>query len=239
MPRDGLKENKAFRQLQKFTQAVIKQLEVRRFRYRDKAGLGRSTRNIERKLKPMFSFDEMKQDIRNQLEKGDVAPSTADGIMQIVGRKENETHKGVDEYRQAVALYQGQATLGKIINVIIHEGRRPLSYFRNCIPHLKYWIDSFQKSQDPGKFERIVSITNGILENMEFLVKLFKRLDPLAAGKRGPRKTLELTQSIQHAVFVFENEMKSADVSVEINGPDDFKFSGWSQDIYAIFTKSC
>ena len=35
---------------------------------------------------------------------------------------------------------------------------------------------------------------------------------------------------------MFENEMKSEDVSTEIRGADNFKFSAWSQDIYAIFT---
>ena len=82
----------------------------------------------------------------------------------------------------------------------------------------------------------MLSIADGVEENMEIFVKLFGRLDPLAAGKRAAKKPLELKKTIENALSVFENEMKSEDVSTEIGGADNFKFSAWSQDIYVIFT---
>ena len=140
------------------------------------------------------------------------------------------------EIQQALRVYQGQATLGKILHVIVHEGSQPLSYFRNQIPNLRYWREKFQKTGDLEKLEKMLSIVNGVEENMEIFVKLFGRLDPLAAGKRAAKKPLELKETIQDVLSVFENEMKSEDVSTEIRGADGFKFSAWSQDIYAIFT---
>ncbi len=71
---------------------------------------------------------------------------------------------------------------------------------------------------------------------MEFLVKLFGKLDPLVVERRGVRKPLELKKAIQSTLSVFENEMKSHSISTEVKGIDDFKFSVWPQDIYAIFT---
>ena len=87
------------------------------------------------------------------------------------------------EIQQALRVYQGQATLGKILNVIVHEGSQPLSYFRNQIPNLRYWREKFQKTGDVEKLEKMLSIADGVEENMEIFVKLFGRLDPLAAGK--------------------------------------------------------
>ena len=234
--RDGLKENEAFDRLKTVVERVIAKLETRRFKYRRSEGLSRPALKLERELERLFSFDEVKKSIQTRLDKGAVDKTTADEIIELVSRDEEAKIKVADEIRQAVAVYQGQATLGKIINVILHEGRRPLSYFRNCIPHLRYWYESFQNARDLGKLEKILSIADGVEENMEFLVKLFGRLDPLAARKRGVRKSLNLKKTIQATLSVFENEMKSEDVSAEIRGPDGFKFSAWSQDIYAIFT---
>ena len=128
-----------------------------------------------------------------------------------------------------------QPTIDRIIE-IVHEGSQPLSYFRNQIPNLRYWRERFQETGDLGKLEKMLSIADGVEENMEIFVKLFGRLDPLAAGKRAAKKPLELKKTIENALSVFENEMKSEDVSTEIGGADNFKFSAWSQDIYVIFT---
>ena len=60
-----------------------------------------------------------------------------------------------EDIRQAVAVYQGQATLGKIINFVLHEGRRPLSYFKNQIPNLRYWYDSYLKTKTQKAIEEV------------------------------------------------------------------------------------
>ena len=126
--------------------------------------------------------------------------------------------------------------MGKIINVILHEGRRPLSYFRNQIPNLRYWHELFRKTGDLAILKKLMPIVEGIGHNAEFFVVLFRRLDPLAAGKRTAKKPLELRQAIESTLAIFEKEMQSHNVSVEIKGPDEFKFTAWPQDIYAIFT---
>ena len=233
--RDGLRENTAFDRLSKITQEVIAKLETKRFDYRRKAGLSRPALKVERELERLFSFDVMKRDIRAQLVKDGTDEKTTDKIVRIISRDEEEKNKVADEIRQAVAIYQGQATLGKIINVILHEGRRPLSYFRNQIPNLRYWHDSFQKTGDSEELKKSISIVDGVGNNAEIFVKLFSRLDPLAAGKRPRRKPLKLKKAIRETFAVFEGEMKSRNVSAEVTGSDDFSLSSWIQDIYAIF----
>ena len=126
--------------------------------------------------------------------------------------------------------------MGKIINVILHEGRRPLNYFRNQIPNLHYWFDSYQKTGELERFEKLLPIADGIGDNADIFVKLFSRLDPLAAGKRSARKSLELKKTITNNFTIFEEEMKTHQVVSMVVGPDEFRFLSWTQDIYAIFT---
>jgi len=234
--RDGLRENTAFTRLKEITKAVIAKLEERRFDYRRKAGLSRPVLKVEREFERLFSFDALKKDIRSKLTRGGVDRKTADEIIEIISRDAEDKNKVADEIRQTVAIYQGQATLGKIINVILHEGRRPLNYFRNQIPNLRYWYDSFLNTGDAGKLETFMPIAEGVGQNAEVFVKLFSRLDPLAAGKRTARKSLDLKKTIRNSLSVFDEEMKTHHVVAKVEGPDDFRFSSWQQDIYAIFT---
>ena len=234
--RDGLKENNAFERLKQITGEVIAKLEERRFGYRRKAGLGKPAKKVESELERLFSYDELKQEIQTQLVTAKVSKATSDEIIATINREEEDKNRIAEEIKQAVAIYQGQATLGKIINVILHEGRRPLSYFRNEIPNLRYWYESYMKTKDLGKLEEMMPIVGGLGENAEVFVKLFRRLDPLAAGRRSKRKPVELKDTIRKTLEVFKEEMKSHDVYPEITGSDEFKFICWPQDIYSIFT---
>ncbi len=234
--RDGLKENKAFSRLKDITKSVIARLEDRRFAYRKKARLSRPAIKVEREFERLFSFDYLKRNIRSNLKKSGVDKKTTEKIIEILNKDEDEKNKIADEIRQTVAIYQGQATLGKIINVILHEGRRPLNYFRNQIPNLHHWYETFMKTKDPEKLDKLLPIADGLGHNADIFVKLFSRLDPLAAGKRTARKLLKLKKNINDSLAVFEGEMKARKVKAKVTGPDGFTFLFWPQDIYAIFT---
>ena len=230
--RDGLRENEAFNQLKTVTTLVIMELEWRRFDYRRKEGLSRPYHKIEQNLQGLFSSERLKHNVRTQLNKG----AKAEKIIELIDQDSANKNRVVEEIQQTIAIYQGQATLGKIVNVILHEGRQPLSYFREQIPYLRRWYELFRKTKSRTTFENLMQIAEGIGQNAEFFVHLFKRLDPLAAGKRIPRKPLELKKTIEGTFDVFESQLKTHNIFTQVKGPDGFSLSAWEQDIYAIFT---
>ncbi|MGM0582792.1 MAG: ATP-binding protein [Bacteroidota bacterium] len=234
--RDGLRENSAYNSLKGMTKRIISELEVRRFSYRYKAGLGRSDRNIDGKIRKLFSSDELEKKVRSSLLNSGVGKEAVSNIVELISKDAEDRSKVADDIRQTVAVYQGQATLGKIINVILHEGRRPLSYFRNQIPNIRYWYDSLKKTQDIAKIDKIMPIAEGLGNNAEFFVKLFSRLDPLAAGKRTDRKPELLKKMITDSFEVFEEDLKSNEIEIKVTGSDDFSLPSFKQDIYVIFT---
>ena len=234
--RDGLKENEAFDQLKKVTMEVIIELESRRYSYRRKEDLNRPTLEVERNLKDLGSLDQLKKNVRKQLTKDRVKGTTTDEIMDLINKEAEDKNKKVERVSRVVAIYQGQATLGKIVNVIHHEGRHALSYFRSRIPYLRRRYELFKKNKSSVDFEKIMEVVNGIANNAELLRDLFKKIDPLATGRGTAKKTFKLKQAIQEALVLFENKMKINEIFVEIEVPDDFSFSGWDQDIRVIFT---
>lgn len=233
--RDGLKENKAFNQLQEVTKAVINKLEIRRFKYRKNTGLSRSSGKVDQELQQLFSFDALKQNVRRQLTKGSVDQITTDEVIELIDKDAEHKNKAAEEIRKTIAIYQGQATLGRIVNVILHESGQPLNCFKNDVPNLRYWYKSFLQTGDSEKLGELMSIADEIEDSAEILVELFNKLDPLAAKKRSTKKPLVLKQAIQHALDVFKEEIEKYKVSTIVSGPDEFRFLCWTQDISAIF----
>lgn len=234
--RDGLKENEAYRRLKEVSKEVISLLEARRFTYRKKAGLSRSVLRIERELESLFAFDDLRREVRRKLAKKGVDNTTAEEIIQFITKEENSKNRIAEEIKEIVAIYQGQATLGKIINVILHEGRRPLSYFKNQIPTIEYWYKQFT---DTGNLEYVrtcIPLIRGIPKNAEVFVRLFSRLDPLASGRRGSKQEILWDQILHEIIAVFKNELSQSEIDVMVECPDGLSVVAWPQDIYTIFT---
>lgn len=234
--RDGLRDNDAYFQLRKIAHKVIGEVEQRRFIYRSKAGLSRRKTDVETQIQGLFSFDSLRKKLRKELTDGGVPRSALREIEVIVEEEEKEKARIADELRNAIAVYQGQATLGKIINAVLHEARRPLNFFRNQIPNLDFWIEELGKTKNPDIIGEIVTITEKIPSNANVLVHLFRRLDPLAARKRAKKKNVKMRAAIEGAVAVFEQELLDKKIAVEIVGDKSFSVMAWEQDIYAIFT---
>ena len=233
--RDGLKENESYINLKKIAIEIIRLLEIRRFDYRKKAGLSRTALKIEREFERLFSFDELKDTIAKDLRRHGIPERIASSIIDRIEQDSEKKNKVVDDIRQAVAVYQGQATLGKIINVVLHEGRRPLSYFKNQMPVLVFQAGVLQKNNSSDALEKILTIAKGTSENATVLSDLFKRIDPLAAGTRRSRKNIAIKDAIMHATRVFDSTLNSLRISMQLEGDIDTNIITYDSDLFIIF----
>ena len=234
--RDGLIENDAFGRLREITKMVIARLEEKRYVYRQRAGLSRQTLKVERELERLYSFDDLKRDVRSTLSGARVKEATMSEVMALIESEEKRRSDSIGRLRDAIAVYQGQATLGRIINVVLHEGRRPLSYFRNQFPILRTHASEFAEAGDPELLPKIVGVAEGIADNAADFVALFGRLDPLAAQRRSRKRKERLIAIIDRAKQTFSGQMDEAGVSCEVWGDEKLSFLCWRQDIQAIFT---
>lgn len=234
--RDGLQENSAYDQLKKITQEVIKKLEARRFIYRRKVGLSKPALKVEKELERLFSMESLKKEIHKKLINQGMKEQQANEVIELITSEEKNKEKTVEEIRQVVATYQGQATLGKIITVVMHEGRRPLNYFRNEVPRISRFQKKLLETGDKKNIDEIAAIAKGVELNASAFSELFKRLDPLALSRRTSPKELRIKQEIQQCFAPFRQDIKHNHIQIEIFGNDDLTFLTWQQDILAIFT---
>ena len=232
--RDGLKNNEAYRALVNITQKIILELEQRRYIFRKKMEISRPSKKIENQLNGLYDYEPLKQSISVALKHSGMNKTTIEEVNKIIDKEQNKKNEAIEEIKKAVAVYQGQATLGKIVNIILHEGRRPLNYFKNQIPNLIFFGNEFMINRNEDDYNEIVKLTNGIADNSELFVKLFGRLDPLAAKKRDTKAKFNLSEEIKNAIDVFSHEIAQSGIRLEFKCDSQIEYTGWKQDIYTI-----
>ncbi|EKA95379.1 TPA: sensor histidine kinase [Proteus mirabilis] len=237
--RDGLRDNEAYKNLVDISQRILKLLEENRFRYRETTGKSRKkNESIDEKLDNIFSSEKLSSKIQDTLEKSglssDKKEKISSDIMSLVEEDNKAKSKELEYIKRAVAIYQGQATLGKIINRLIHEGRRPLNYFQNEIPNLKRWKEKYEISHDEKHFSKVMERVDGVLENTRHFVVLFKKIDPLATARRPNKKNENIKHIIQSAINIFEKDINDNGINISYSCSENLTYLCWKQDIIAI-----
>lgn len=233
--RDGLKKNKNYKSLIQITQSIIAELEVQRFRYRRSIEKSQKEKNIIGKLYELTDYTFLEKEIQKVLKDSDVPQNKINIIQNVISKKEKKNEKIVTDLSNAIAVYQGQATLGKIINVVMHEGRRPLQVFKNEIPTLGYWVNEYLKTPDLESKDEIEESTKRVMYSTDSFVTLFEKLDPLAAKKRSHKIEFNLYSVVHSAFKIFQKKLDEFSVKVELSISKETYLFGWEQDFTTIF----
>lgn len=234
--RDGLKENEYFNSFRNIIIEALKELEARRFSYRRETDKIKESQKLAYQVDSLINFDEIKSEIKKQLTSAKVSPQIQTSLLEVIQKEEYQKSKIVEEINKKIAIYQGQATLGKIINVVLHEGRKPLNFFRNEISNVDFWIKELDKHYSRDTLDEIVNIVSKFKTNSNALINLFGRLDPLAAGKRGNKKDFYLKKVIEESFAVYNEDLIKEHISLEISCDENITLYGWQSDFYIIFT---
>jgi len=234
--RDGLRETPEYFGLQEISKQVLLRLEQRRFIYRQRVGLGRSKNNLTNQINTLFDFNEVQSKINNELEHIGVDKDSVAKINLILKEKETVNNKIASDLKKSIALYQGQATIGKIVNIIMHEGRKPLAYFINQFPRIKKWSSKLQEEYNPDILNKITDRLSVAGEQAIIFEKLFRKIDPLSSKRRDHKKDFNFRTVIEDVKDVFYLELKNQSIEYEIVCDKNLSFCGWKEDFYVAFT---
>ena len=233
--RDGLKENSSFKGLKHVLEEVIRELEIKRFSYRNKAKKGRKKKDdINSQIIDLFDFEDIKQVIKESASK-EMNEEKIEEILGFISKKEDSKTKLLEEIRRQIAVYQGQATLGRIVNVVIHEGRKPLQFFQMESKNLLKSYKLFQKTQNEDFLEDFDEILDGFKRNSSSLSNLFKRITPLAGQRRANRKYFSIDNAVNDSFQLFKVQLESANIKYKININTHNYIYGWKEDLSIAF----
>lgn len=235
--RDGLKENEYFNGLIELADKVLSELETRRFIYRIKSEKSRlAKKTIQDSLTDLFSFSDLKSSISQKLEQFNVNKSNIEEIEKILEKEEQIKAGLLEEVEKTIAIYQGQATLGKIVNFILHEGRKPLQYFNSETKVIERYIKHFKITKDEEILEDLDKSIDGFRINSRIISDLFKRINPLAKQQRGNKTDFNIKPIITESVTIFKTSLEESNIKLFTDSPDDLKIYGWSEDLFTALT---
>lgn len=229
--REGLKENKYFLGLKQIVTSVLLQAELRRYQFKLKTGQERSKKNLAEKLENLFDFSDVTQSINKELADRDVPESERKKIVGLIDSRVEESNKVIEDVKRIIAIYQGQATLGKIVKVVLHEGRNPLGYFQNQIPVINDWIDSLNKKTDKSLLDKIIDRLNAIKRQAESLISLFRKISPLAARRKADPVAIHLKKKLEEISEIFSHEFKKQKIKVKIDCDPEIEIVAWVEDL--------
>lgn len=120
---------------------------------------------------------------------------------------------GIGEVQQVVSRYRRLATLGQLVDVILHEGRTPISTISNEIELAKK--DSRKLNQDQI-LERLPLRLDTISKQAEVLTALFKRISPFSGRKRGRPSQTTLEKIIADVFALHEKRLRELKVKATL-----------------------
>lgn len=236
--RDGLKDNNQFTNLKQITNLVINELQKRRFIFKPKKEnqIKGTTGKINDDIDLLFDKERIEKKVSKTLREKNVSKEIVNEVLNVLKEDTKEKEKAKELITKKIAVYQGQATLGKIINYIIHETRKPLGFFATQIDNTEYYINKLKKHHSNNDLDKLLALLEKYKKHTETMSYIFKRIDPLAATKRADKANCNVHKIITDSISIFEKELENKGIIVDINCPDTFEIMCWEQDIVIILT---
>lgn len=236
--RDGLKDNNQFTNLKQITNLVINELQKRRYIFKprkenqSKGSVGKINDDID----VLFDEEEIEKKVSKTLREKNVPSEVVNEVLNVIKEDTREKEKAKEAITKKIAVYQGQATLGKIINYIIHETRKPLGFFATQIDNTEYYISKLKKQYSKNDLDKLLALLEKYKKHTETMSYIFKRIDPLAATKRGDKTNCNVYKIISDSISIFEKELNKNNIIIHINCPQTLEMMCWEQDIVIILT---
>jgi signal transduction histidine kinase len=240
--REGLFESRNYFDLIKVVKYCLSILEEKRFNFRKKSGRGRTTRDIEDTLNELLSFDRLQNNITKKLKSEDTSDNVIEDINNIINKEIGTKTKDYEKIQETIALYQGQVTLGKIVGVLMHEGRKPIKYINEQAPRIIHWYTQLMNKKiimpDDVIFskEEIIERLEGLKKEADMIIELFRKVDPLAVRKRRTTSNILINNIINRVKVLFESELNKNGIELKIKSQKKYYAKGTETDIYVILT---
>jgi C4-dicarboxylate-specific signal transduction histidine kinase len=128
-------------------------------------------------------------------------------------------NEGVRKVQEIIAQFSRLATLGTLVDVVLHDGRTCLSNIAFAVRRLGRAAGKAEQ-YDQELSATVESLRSEIAAEERALDRLFTRIEPLSGRKRGRPRQISLHKAISEAVDVLTSEITKHDVRVTIDGED-------------------
>jgi signal transduction histidine kinase len=205
--REGLDENQALKDLRAVLLLLLTEVENIRYPLRNR----RSKQPFSKPVHGLFNalnLDNLRTQVSTKY------PGDKE-TQKFLDETQKALNSQVDEIQTVIARYQRLATLGTLIDAILHDGRHPLgSIIKQAILGQEDVDDA--KSNGSTFKQNLRKRFEKIEEQGNFLNSTFDRIEPFGGRRRGRPTQLYLEEIIKSAISVFQTDIKKLGVKISL-----------------------
>lgn len=243
--RDGLYENTNYYALQRVANLSLNILQRERFNYRQK-----TAKKKPEAIDKLFDFSHTNEKMEKAVEKAyknlKKYPDKTDEHISILNQEISkeiqalEKEKEVEflEVKETIAIYQKQTTLGNVISVVLHEGRKPLTWYTNKLPQMNRKLKKLEDKKEISVivYEDLSSDIKKLDYEARQMSGFFERLDPLASNKRKKKRKVNVDEKIKAVVGIFESKIEEENITIEYDLDKNIMLDVVEEDLYMALT---
>lgn len=211
--REGLRESQAYYDLREIMITILSRMEAYRRQYKKRESVG-GTKNEPTKKPSLFDpidFEGIKTHLSDNHPSDKVA-------FEMVQKVELDFTQRLGELKQVVARYHGLATLGQLIDGLLHQGRHPLSKivgyanlgFENVSREISKSVEFPNLASTRDRFEKI-------LKQGQVLDGVFKRIEPFGGRRRGRPAQLYMEQLIRDSQELLNDDFEKLKIKFTVS----------------------
>lgn len=202
--REGIVSSPAFEDFKQAMIELLSKLEIKRDSYRRAQRPSEPTSGIfqELDIKPLREFLERRY------------PNDTELRTFLEDRSKTFEH-GVVQVQQVLARYRRLATLGQLIDVVLHDGRTPVASISN---EATLGRRDLERSAQQLPIEILKGRLQTIAQQAEVLSTLFRRLAPFSGRKRGRPMEVAIEKIVADTFALFQKRISDLHVDVQLPG---------------------
>lgn len=205
--REGLDENQSYSDLREIMKSILSKIEDLRKRSKGSSS-GDTKDNPTFNLFSPLDLSPIREHLEAFSPKDEVAKELIDDVERAFNRK-------VESLKAVVAKYHALATLGQLIDVLLHDGRLPLAKIRKeTLLAQEDIVEGRLTGEDLlSKLAGRLRIIDG---QSDVLSTVFRRVEPFGGRKRGRPKQLYLEKIIEDAFGVCASQIAEMRIATSL-----------------------
>tara|TARA_A100000171_G_scaffold25970_1_gene24265 strand:- start:5704 stop:7953 length:2250 start_codon:yes stop_codon:yes gene_type:complete len=207
--REGLDNNAAYADLQNIMKFVLNETENLRYASKRK----KPEEKEQDDQKGLFDPPDFNK-ITDAVARGDASKKEA---LDLINQAEADWKNQIKKLQGVLSQYHALATLGGIVDKILHDGRQPLAKIQTEAGLGKEMIEDLL-SANPGvpQLKSFEKSYEKIVGQSSILRDVFRRAEPFGGRKRGRPRKYYIEDLVRDIFQLYEKELKDSSINIDL-----------------------
>ena len=225
--RDGIREDSHYNGFKSIIEKVIDILEAKRSNLKK----DNNKETDSERLSSIAENETLKDRLSVVVKEAGIEKEIVNKLEKIVDADEREKQEKIKELTTNISKYEGQATLGKIVDLIMHEIRKPLMWFKTQSITISKTYNRYKISHSNNDLEKIIRIIESSELEASLISDFFKKIDILATRSSAEKEKFNVYNTINDTFSIFSQKLDEENIEHYILCDRNIYFYGWKKDI--------